>query len=108
MAKIESISLKGCSGTSYEFNVYEYGTNFNSFGAIYFISTRQKGKHTPIYIGITDDLSTRFNDHHKEECFIKYGSNCISVHQETSEAARKSIEEDILCYYDFPCNEINN
>lgn len=108
MAKVESISLKGCSGKSYEFNVYEFGTNFKSLGAVYFISRKQNGINNLIYIGITDDLSKRFDDHHKKECFIKYGGNCISIHQEASETVRKSIEKDILCFYNFPCNEINN
>jgi len=108
MAKIGTISLQGCSGKLYEFNIYEFGTNFNSLGAVYFISKRHDENHTTIYLGITDDLSTRFNNHHKKECIIKYGANCISVLQNASEVERKSIEEDILCYYDFPCNDVKN
>lgn len=108
MAKIETISFKGCSGKSYNFDVYLVGTKFKSLGAIYFISKRQNNNHTLVYLGITDDLSTRFNNHHKEECFKKHNANCVSIHIESYEKTRKLVEEDILCNYNFPCNEINN
>jgi len=107
MAKIETISLKGCSGKSYDFNVYPSGTSFKDLGAIYFISKRN-GNHSGIYLGITDDLSNRFNNHHKEDCFKKHSANCISILLNSSERDRQIIEKDILCKYNFPCNDVNN
>ena len=108
MAKIESISLKGCSGKTYNFDVYPKGTNFKALGAVYCISKRQNNNHSLIYLGVTDDISTRFNDHHKERCFVNNGANCVSIHLCSSEQERLMIEKDILCNYNFPCNEINN
>ena len=108
MSKTGTIKLKGCSGKIYDFEVFPFGTNFNALGAIYFISKEDSNNHEQIYLGITDDLSTRFNGHHKQYCFNKHRANCISVHLNESKAERESIEKDILCYYDFPCNDVNN
>ena len=108
MAKIETISLKGCSGKTYNFDVYHIGTDFKALGAVYCISKRKDNNHTLIYLGITDDLSTRFNNHHKEDCFKNHNANCVSVHLNSSEKERKLIEQDLLCNYNFPCNEVNN
>ncbi len=108
MAKIGTISLNGCSGKIYSFNIYSIDTSFNALGAVYYISKRSNENHSHIYLGITEDLSTRFNNHHKQACFDKLKANCISVLLNSSEKDRKKIEEDILCNYNFPCNEVNN
>ncbi len=108
MSRIGTITLEGCSGNSYEFNIYPIGANFIPIGGVYYISHREDRTHTHIYLGITEDLSTRFANHHKEDCFIENEANCISIHQNESEEERQEIEKDILCYYNFPCNEINN
>jgi len=108
MAKIESISLKGCSRKSYVFDTYQIGTNFKPLGVIYCITKRVNGQHNLIYLGITDDLSSRFNKHHKKDCFEENDANCISIHLESSKEIRESIEKDVLCNHNFPCNEINN
>ncbi|OEK09510.1 hypothetical protein A8C32_12435 [Flavivirga aquatica] len=102
------VSLQGCSGKTYSFDIYSIETAFNTLGAIYFISKRQDKTHTRIYLGITEDLSTRFNNHHKQDCFDKHNANCISVHLSSSKEERETIEKDILCNYDFSCNETNN
>ena len=109
MAKIETIKLDSCSGSLYEFDVYPIGTNFKALAAIYFISKRNDdSSHSGIYLGITDDISNRFNKHHKEDCFNEHNANCISILINSSEEEREMIEKDILCKYNFPCNEVNN
>lgn len=112
MAKIADFILIGCSGTKYTFSVYPLNTEFKNLGGVYYISRRTMsegiGRHTNIYIGITNDLSTRFNDHHKEECFDKHQANCVSVFLCDSEKMRIEIEKDLLCNYDFLCNEVLN
>lgn len=40
MAKIGTMTLKGNSGQSYQFNVYPFGTEFKAKGAVYYISKR--------------------------------------------------------------------
>lgn len=108
MSKIGTITLKGCSGQNYEFSIYPLGTNFKSIGGVYYISKRIDKTHSHIYLGTTEDLSSRFDDHHKQRCFNRNGANCISVHVNQSKEGRELIEKDILCKYNFACNETNN
>ncbi|MDT7832035.1 hypothetical protein RQM59_06565 [Flavobacteriaceae bacterium S356] len=103
-----TITLEGCSGKSYEFIIHAKGTNFNSVGGVYYITKIKNNKHTRIYLGITNDLSTRFDNHHKEDCFEENGATHIAIHKSSSESEREKIEKDILCKYNFPCNEQNN
>lgn len=103
-----TITLEGCSGNSYEFTVYEKGTEFNSVGGVYCVTKIIDNIHSLIYLGITNDLSSRFDNHHKEDCFVENGATHICIHRESSEDERSRIEKDILCKYNFPCNETNN
>ncbi len=109
MSKLGSLSLTGASGAEYEFNVYSFGTEFNSISSVYYISKRTVGQdgtgsHLKIYIGETEDIVDRFSQHHKQKCFENHGANCISVHQEKNEQRRREIEQDLIDAYDPPCN----
>jgi len=109
MAKLGTITLKGQSGAEYKFNVYDWGTNFDDIGAVYYISNRYKDNvgawtHTKIYIGQTGDLSERFDNHHKAECFEDHNANAISVHKEENENSRLILEEDLIEALNPPCN----
>jgi hypothetical protein len=82
MAKLASIEFAGQSGTKYSFNVYPIDTNFNSIGGVYCFSKRTlnnegTGSHSIFYIGITNDFSVRFNDHHKMDCNVKLSKNLL-------------------------------
>jgi predicted GIY-YIG superfamily endonuclease len=109
MAMIGTLTLTGESGTEYTFNVYPYSTEFKAIGAVYYISKRTensegKGSHTKIYVGQTGDLSERFDNHHKEDCFIKNSANCKSVLTEEDEDRRFEIETDLVIALNPPCN----
>lgn len=110
MAKLATITFTGASGQEYEFDVYPFDTDFTNIGAVYFVTKRTLkaeggGTHTYIYIGQTDDLSTRFDNHHKAECFEREEANCVCIHQEDNEQSRLEIESDLLGNYDPPCND---
>lgn len=110
MPKLGTILFTGTSRQKYRFNVYPFDTAFNDIGAVYFVTKRTpKAKggatHTYIYIGQTDDLSTRFNYHHKAACFKREEANCICIYQEDDEQRRLEIESDLLGNYDPPCND---
>ena len=110
MSKIASVEFKSTSGTKYSFNVYPIDTNFNDIGAVYCFTERTvnsegKGSHTIYYIGITNDLSTRFDDHHKMDCAVKKGANCICIHQDSNENSRQQKEKDLITFHKPSCNE---
>lgn len=110
MTKSGVLILEGCSSKKYPFDIYEAGTLFKPIGGVYHISARSmgdddKGYHSHIYIGRTDNLSTRFDNHHKQKCFDKNNANCISIHECESEKEREEIEKDLLCKYKTLCND---
>ena len=109
MAKIGTLTLTGASGAKYTFNVYPYDTEFKEIAAVYYISKRTEkadgtGNHTNIYVGQTEDLSTRFDDHHDESCFKRNGANCKSILAESSKKRRLEIEADLVSALTPPCN----
>lgn len=109
MAKLGTISFEGASGKTYEFNVYPWDTSFKAIGAVYVVTRREKREdtwwHTRIYIGQTGDLSERFDNHHKAECFEENNRNCICVHREDVEAKREEIEKDLLDNLSTKCQD---
>ena len=109
MAKLGTLALKGDSGQTYDFTVYSYDAEFKAVGAVYGITRRQKKPdgnydHTIVYIGETGDLSTRFDDHHKESCFTEHNANCKCIHSDEDEDSRLKKEMDLIDNYIPPCN----
>jgi hypothetical protein len=110
MAKLEIVTFTGISGNKYKFNVYQWGTNFKvDYGAVYFVTKRTQSSdggysHTRIYVGQTEDLSIRFDNHHKQDCFDRHNKNCICVYGEQDENNRLLIEQDLIETYGPPCN----
>ncbi|KPJ52278.1 hypothetical protein AMJ39_08235 [candidate division TA06 bacterium DG_24] len=111
MAKIGTVTFTGQSGTKYEFAAYPWGTAFkDDYAAVYFVTERYKEakggfSHRHIYVGETEELGIRFENHHKAECFEEESANCICVYGEDDEDERLAIEQDLLAKYDPPCND---
>ena len=110
MAKLGTVTFTGVSGAKYEFTVYPWGTSFNKdYGAVYFVTkrTQESGgghSHTRLYVGETEDLSTRFDNHHKQDCFDRHNKNCVCVYGEEDEDTRLEIEQDLIDNCQPPCN----
>ena len=110
MDKIGTMNVVGKSGTEYAFGLYPSRTGFKALGAVYIITERTAksgggGSHKYLYVGETGDLSTRFDDHHKQGCFDRNGANCIGVHLDDSEDSRLTKESDLHDAHDWPCND---
>lgn len=104
MYRINTITLRGVSGFTYEFEVHNVDTPFHSIGAIYTFA--QTPNVPPIYyIGRTGDLSVRFNNHHKLPQALRIGANSILVRPVALEAERIRIEADLIAYYKPQLNE---
>lgn len=103
----------GKSGRKYNFGIYSMDTNFKAVGGIYIFTKREMGRdgkyaHTTVYCGRTEDLSARFNNHHKADDIREKGANCLCVLGVSTENVRTEIERDILGCTDnsFPCNDL--
>ena len=105
MPKETSVTLKGNSGRSYDFDVYPWNTSFNAIGAVYSVLKRIGSNFTILYIGQTNDLSERFDNHHKQACFDRNNKTHIAIHAESSEPRRFTIETDLVRNYSPTCND---
>lgn len=114
-----NMTLLGASGKSYIFNLYGYSSfsqlnnAFKPLAAIYVFSQRYLEdnvyRHSLIYLGQTSDLSTRYDNHHKEADITAHFGNCIWIHVFSgTDEEREEAEKDLLASYDFPCNQTNN
>lgn len=104
MSKETTVTLQGASGKMYSFDIYPWGTSFKPLGAIYTVLRKNPPNFQIQYVGQTDDLSTRFDNHHKQPCFDRNGKTHIAVHLESSEAARLAKESDMVAQYNPMCN----
>ncbi|MGA2456726.1 MAG: hypothetical protein ABSF85_04100 [Terriglobales bacterium] len=110
MAKISTATFSGLSGTKYSFNVYPMDQSFKAIGAVYAVTRRYKNSksgysHDIIYVGETGDLSTRFDDHHKADCFVSHNANCICTHVDKDEDSRLNKEDDLIKQQNPDCND---
>ncbi|MCB0721842.1 MAG: hypothetical protein KDC42_06030 [Ignavibacteriae bacterium] len=106
MSTEQTLTLTGKSGTKYNFVIYKIGTTFNAVGAVYLFSKEKDSTHMHVYLGITGDLSERFDNHHKAKCILNNGATHICIHREDSKTTREIIEKDILEAISTKCNEI--
>jgi len=110
LAKISDATFTGKSGTKYSFQAFPMDQAFKAVGGVYAVTRRYKNSnggysHEIIYVGQTGDLSTRFDDHHKADCFTKHKATCICVHVDDDEDSRLSKEDDLIKKHNPPCND---
>jgi hypothetical protein len=109
MAKLSTVTFQGKSGSKYDFDVWPMDQTFKDVGAVYAVTRRyQDGNtdsHDIIYVGETGDLSTRFDNHHKADCFTEHKANCICTHLDSKESSRLAKEEDLVKKHNPPCND---
>ena len=104
-----TLVLTGTSGRKYTFYIFAFGTEFKPAGGVYAMTratpnTTGGNDHKVLYIGQTGDMSKRFDDHHKEDCFTRQGANRHCAMVEQNEQARLAIEQDLIAAYYPPCN----
>ena len=113
----KTTTIKGESGKEYQFQLYTFDTfediksAWNSIPALYLFTRRELSNgayfHTYLYLGETGDLSTRFQNHHKESEIMSHSANCIGIysHVPADEPGRLNLERDLLLANKFPCND---
>lgn len=109
MASLGALTLTGKSGKKYDFEIFGFNTNFNAVPGVYAVTKREQTgngnwTHTVIYIGQTEDMAERHDDHHKEACFKRNQANCLCYHRDGNEASRLAKEGDLTAAYNPTCN----
>lgn len=102
-----TISWAGKSGKTYKYRIYKINTKFvKKPGNYVFAKETKPDWFSPLYIGQTQDLSSRFTDHHAQECLDRNGVTHITVHvNEDGEQARLDEETDLRNKYNTACNK---
>ena len=103
---VETCGWTGQSGTRYEYKIYRVGTKFKALPGNYiFAKINARGYWEAIYAGETENLSTRFDNHHRQHCINLQGATHIHVHVNYGGSdARRAEERDIRLANDPPCN----
>ncbi len=101
---VSTVTASGSSGAQYSFEVYPWDTSFNAVGAVYLVLRKGNPSFDLLYVGQTDDLSSRFDNHHKQPYFDRKGRTHIAVLVESSEARRLRIESDLIAKHQPSCN----
>jgi hypothetical protein len=115
----KTVTLKGASGREYLFELYTFDKYddvkgaFIELAALYLFGklNADQSFFEYIYLGETNNLYTRYDNHLKEDCIKRYGANGIGIcalEEFRNEAKRKAAEKDILEAINFPCNDKNN
>ena len=99
-----TVTLQGRSGAKYQFEVFDWSTEFKPLGAVYAVLRHDPDGYAVLYIGQTGDLSERFDSHHKARCFDHNRKTHIGVRLTSTERDRLAIEQDLIAYYQPPCN----
>jgi len=100
MTRLGNVRIKGVSGKTYTFRAYPLETEFQAFGAVYFITSRNLNpdgriSHSRIYCGQTSNISITSDSVSRTLSLKAYEANCICILQEEAEVSRVEIEKDI-------------
>ena len=106
----ETIIWKGKSGTEYKYWLYDLGDTHDAVPANYIFIKETKGTKanyfTPIYIGETEDISERFDSHHKMPCIQRNGATHLCTHKSDADKKVRCAEEsDLINNYNPTCND---
>ena len=102
----QTIKWVGQLGEEYTYWAYEIGTTFSKAPANYIFAKATKPETLlAIYIGETEDISERFDYHHKIDCIRRNGATHICTHKSSDDKkVRYEEESDLIANYHPVCN----
>ena len=105
-----SLTVKGCSGTTYTFEgPYDNTNSLKDNSGVYIIVCYDGTDYTPIDVGESAEVKNRIETHDRVDCWKK---NCkyklmvgVLYTPNKQQTGRKEVEQDIRCNYTFPCGK---
>lgn len=105
MSNLGTIDWPGQSGKKYKYWIYKVGHPLKAEGGNYiFAKETSPNNFMPIYIGQTNDLDIRFDNHHKKDCINRAGATHIHAHLNPKERDRLDEETDLVAQWEPSCN----
>ena len=106
MAETPTISWEGQSGIKYPYFIYPIGATFKEEAGNYIFALETRPNYwKPIYIGQTENLNERFDNHHKMPCIKRNGATHIHAHLNSRQSIRLSEESDLIAKFSPVCND---
>ena len=104
MVEERTILWTGLSGKEYKYWIYPIGTSFEEKPGNY-IFAKETNPHTwsPCYIGQTENLNQRLDNHEKEADAKRNGATHAHLTPDV-ETVRKTEEKDLIQKWKTPCN----
>ncbi len=105
MADDWTIDWEGKSGKTYKYWIYKIGHPMQAKGGNYiFAKETSPGYFVPIYVGQTENLDLRFDNHHKKDCITRAAATHIHTHLNAAERDRLDEETDLIAKWNPSCN----
>jgi hypothetical protein len=102
----DTIQWTGKSGKAYTYWIYLIGANLKAEAGNYIFARETKpNTYMPIYIGQTENLSERFDNHHKKDCIKDQGATHIHAHLNANKQSRLDEESDLIAKWMPACND---
>lgn len=100
-----TIIWSGQSGSEYKYWIYKIDTPFNDVSGNY-IFAYESSPHQwkPVYIGQTENLKDRLDDHEKEVCAKRNLATHIHTHTNPNKDSRLAEETDLIRLWNPVCN----
>lgn len=99
------------NGTTYVFKPYSPQGQWNSVGGVYMFgrpALGRLGNWEIFYVGMTDDFQRRFSNHERWAEAVKRGTTHVLATIEKNQAARETLERELIQYLRPPMNEQHN
>lgn len=94
------------NGQSLTFNVYDKNEGWKSLAGLYIFSYKASdGTWFPLYIGQTDDFSSRLPSHERLDEAVQLGATHIHALVESQQLQRDQIEKSLIQYLQPPMNQ---
>jgi len=102
----DTASWKGQSGKSYTYGIFPLPTSFKAEPGNYIFAKIVSGAWRSVYIGQTEDLSERFDNHHAMPCIKRNLATHVHAHlNNNGKQARLDEETDLVRGHDPTCNK---
>lgn len=101
-----TVTFKGKSGKSYEYQVFSLWPSLKDEPGNYAFAYDSGSTISPKYFGETNSLKSRVNENHERwACAKRNGANCVCAHLTSGGVdVRRAEEQDLVDAYDPPCN----
>jgi len=102
----DTIEWTGESGQTYKYWIYPIGHTLKAEAGNYIFARETKpNTYAPVYIGQTENLNERFDNHHKKDCINGQKATHIHAHLNAKKQARLDEEADLIAKWQPFCND---